>query len=90
MNKTVSAARRQAKSNTRVIARNLRAARRQSQVSLTTVRDLERSNYMPTGHLFLALAGIKLNFSDLFLLTREFDITFTDALHGTEELTVAA
>lgn len=86
MNKPTAAARRQAKSNARIIARNLRAARRQNQVSLSALRDIERSNYMPAGHLFLALAGIKMSGSDMFLLARECGISLTDALSGTKEL----
>jgi len=90
MNKATRTLRRHGRANTRIIARNLRAALRESGVTISDLRALERRNYLPTGRLFLALTGIRITVSSMLVLHTELGMTLSDVFAGTSDMEAVA
>jgi len=83
MTKATRTTRRQAAADTRVIACNLRAAARHEGITVRELRAIERRNYIPTGRLLLALAGISLKTSHMFVLQYELGLSVSQVFLGT-------
>jgi len=83
MSKTTRANRRQFNSDTRIIARNLRAAARHDGMTWRELRAVEQRHRIPAGRLLLALAGIRLLASDMILLQFELGLSVSQVFAGT-------
>jgi len=81
--------RRQAKANTRIIARNLRTAVRKNGVTVNDLRAIERRYYLPAGRLFLALTGMKISVSSMLVLHTELGMAVSDVFAGTRTMDAA-
>ena len=90
MNKEIRTARRRARGNTRIIARNLRTAARHNGVTIGDLRAIADRNYLPTGRLILALAGIKMTVSSMLVLHTELGMTVSDVFAGTRDMDAVA
>ena len=86
MNKEIRTARRRARGNTRIIARNLRTAARENGFAISDLRALERRHYLPTGRVFLALTGLSMSVSSMLVLQAEFGMTISEAFAGTRTM----
>ena len=90
MNKATRTLRRHGRANTRIIARNLRAALRESGVTISDLRALERRHYLPTGRLFLALTGFSMSVSSMLVLQAELGMAISEAFAGTRTMDAVA
>ena len=90
MNKETRTVRRHGRANTRIIARNLRAAARENGITISDLRALERRNYLPTGRLFMALIGVKITVSSMLVLHTELGMTISDVFAGTRDMEAVA
>ena len=82
--------RRQAAASSRIIARNLRAAVRHEGLNARELRSIERRHGIPAGALFLALAGIRLNVTHMYVLQHELGLSVTQVFAGTGSNEVSA
>ena len=86
MNTNARTNHRQAKANTRVIARKLRGAARRWGVTVHELRAIERHHNRPAGRLFLALAGIRLDVTDMLILQKELGLDLASLIAGTRAM----
>ena len=75
--------RHQAATVSRIVAHNLRTAASRKGLSVRDLRSIERGNHIPAGRLFLALAGIGLTVTHMFVLQAELGLDVSQIFAGT-------